>query len=190
MSSSSAKNIKVTRLLEDLNSGIESKVSAAIKSLQSNGNLSVIEPMVILLTKEITTNNRKEIIEFLSTLNVSDAIEEIMRILKHEKYLTLRPLLLTTIWNSKLDYSFFLADFVEIAVDGTFMETLECLTILENMEGPFEERHILEAQLHLRDYLEADDKNKDERKASLISEIALLIKDFNEMDDDDISIYE
>ena len=59
------------------------------------------------------------------------------------------------------------------------METLECLTIIENMEGPFMEEDILESQLHLKRYLEGEGQ-QDKQKAQLLSEIALLIKDINE----------
>jgi hypothetical protein len=56
------------------------------------------------------------------------------------------------------------------------------------MESAFEERHILEAQLHLKDYME-NPSPKDPKKAQIMSEIALLLKDFIELDDDDISQY-
>jgi hypothetical protein len=40
----------------------------------------------------------------------------------------------------------------------------------------------------LRDYLE-DKGPKDEKHAQIMSEIALLLKDFDQMDDDDIDFY-
>jgi len=86
---------------------------------------------------------------------------------------------LTTIWNMKVDFSGYIDEFVHIAVFGDFMETLECLTIIENMEGPFMEEDILESQLHLKRYLEGEGQ-QDKQKAQLLSEIALLIKDINE----------
>ena len=80
--------------------------------------------------------------------------------------------------NTKVDFSDYLDEFVQIAVEGNFMETLDCLTIIENLEGPFMEENILEAQLHLKSYLEQPG-SKDEQKAQLLSEIALLLKDIN-----------
>ncbi len=189
MGKETKQKIKITRLLEDLKSGNDSKFNAAIKSLQVNGDITAIEPLVeLLLADYLSQQNRLALIELLSTLNLSDAPDEIIRIVKDENFLRVRPILLSTIWNSKLDYSYFLSDFVEIAVEGDYLDTLECLTIIENLEGPFEERHILEAQLFLRDFIESDGKTRDERKAVLISEIALLLKDFDL--DDDIAMYE
>ena len=80
---------------------------------------------------------------------------------------------------TKVDFSDYIDDFVLIATNGNFMEALDCLTIIENLEGPFMEENILECQLHLKAYLEKDHP-KDDQKAHVLSEIAIKIKEFNE----------
>ena len=179
---------KINKLIEELNSGKEIAISTALKALQVNGDATVLEPLAILLLGELSDKNRKEIIEFLSTLNDSSTIEPMIELLKSDRFTPVRQELLTTMWNNKLDYSYYLPEFVAIAVEGSFMEAMDCLTIIENLEGPFEERHILESQLHLRDYLE-DKGPKDSRHAQIMSEIALLIKDYDRMDEEDIDFY-
>ena len=66
------------------------------------------------------------------------------------------------------------------------MIALECLTILENLKGPFEEHQLLEAQLHLREYILSDRTMEDDQKTTIISEIALFVKEQNEGDDTDM----
>lgn len=188
MDSGKKMTIKVKQIIETLNSGNELKISSAISTLQTNGDPSILEPLIRLLLTDLSSKNRTEIVEFLCSLKDSRAVDEMMRIIADTNYLSLRQVLLSTLWNSKLDYSYFLPEFVEIAVDGNFMEALECLTIIENLEGTFEERHILESQLHLSDYVKDTDP-KDPQKAQIMSEIALLIKDFDNMDADDIDFY-
>ena len=178
------QKLKIKRLLEDLNSGNETKISSALKALQLNGDSSVLNPMANLLKTDITAKNRQEILDFLSCLNDSSTIDSMIEIVKDSNYLSIRQELLSTMWNNKLDYTYYLPEFVEIAVEGSFMEALECLTIIENLEGPFEERHILESQLHLKEYIN-DKSPKDPQKAQIMSEIALLIKDYDLMDEDD-----
>lgn len=180
--------VKIKKLVEDLNSGNSTKISAAISALQVNGDRSVLKPLAEVLKLELEPKNKQEIVEFFSTLNDSSAVDAMIELIKDEQFVQIRPLLLSTLWNSKLDYSYYLPEFVEIACEGDFMEALECLTIIENMESAFEERHVLEAQLHLKDYME-NPAPKDPKKAQIISEIALLLKDFIEMDDDDIAQY-
>jgi hypothetical protein len=53
------------------------------------------------------------------------------------------------------------------------------------LEGPFDEASLLEAQLHLRDYLESRNE-EDDKKKFLMSEIALILKDQNEGVDTDL----
>ncbi len=178
------QKIKIKLLIDELNSGNQSKISASIKALQANGDISILEPMVCLLSSDISEKTKSEVIEFLSSLKDTDSVDEIMRILKDPAINLVRGKVLATIWNSPLNYSYYLADFVEIAVEGDFMEALECLTIIENLEGPFEERYVLESQLHLQDYAK-DTTPKDPKKAQIMSEIAILIKDFSNINEDD-----
>ncbi len=177
------KNVLKT-LLDDLNSGNISKIKKALKSLQINGNVHVIKPLVDVLKSKVSPEVDVEIVNFLSDLKDTSVKEELISILNDEEYLDVRHQLLTSIWNCKIDYSEFIAEFVAIACDGNFMETFECLTILENLEGPFEERHILECQLHLKEYIESNSAT-DNQKAQVMSDIASLIKSFDLEADDD-----
>lgn len=173
-------NKKLQQILLDLNSSDQKKVAKAIKSLEANGDSSVIAPIAERLLKDdLSEKNKSSVIELLCSLKDSSAAVELMEVIGNEKYLSIRPVLLTAVWNTKVDFSDYIDEFVEIATKGTFMETLDCLTIIENMDGPFMEENILESQLHLKDYLESSEL-KEEQKAQLLSEIAILIKDINE----------
>ena len=171
-----------------MKSGNSKKISSALKTLEASGNVQILEPLAEVLMDTNLEDAHKEIIEFLSSMKDSSAIDEMMRLLGEGRFLAVRQILLTTIWNSPLDYSYYLPDFVDIAVEGNFMEALDCLTIIENMEGPFEERHVLESQLFLRDYIEST-APKDPQKQHIMSEIALFIKDLNDQDDDGITSF-
>lgn len=179
---------KIATLIADLKSGNSKKISSALKTLEASGNVQILEPLAEVLMDTNLEDSHKEIIEFLSSMKDSSAIDEMMRLLGEGRFLAVRQILLTTIWNSPLDYSYYLPDFVDIAVEGNFMEALDCLTIIENMEGPFEERHVLESQLFLRDYIEST-APKDPQKQHIMSEIALFIKDLNDQDDDGITSF-
>ena len=106
-----------------------------------------------------------------------------MEVLLNEETEVFRIKILTSIWNSKVDYSDYLAQFVKLAAEGGFMETLECLTVIENLDGPFEEEQFFESQIALKNYLD-NRKSSNDEKAQLMSEIALLIKDLEENHDD------
>ncbi len=182
------KSQKIQKLIEDFQSGDIKKIRQSLKLLKSEGSIEVLRPLVELLKSVSDEYVKQDVIAFLSDLNVSSAVDEIMVLLKDENFKSVRQPLLSTIWNCKLNYSYYLPDFVEMAIEGDFMEALECLTIIENMEGPFQERHILESQLHFKDYLE-DNSPKDPQKAQIMSEIALIVKDYTNFDEEDIRLF-
>lgn len=170
---------RVNAIITDLYSKDSRKVSKAIKALEVHGNSKVIKAIADCLLGDVDTHNEAEMLELLSSLKDTSVVVEMMEVVCDPIYLPIRQKMLTTIWNTKVDFSDYIDEFVEIAVQGDFMETLECLTIIENLEGPFMEESILECQLHLKNYLESNTP-RDEQKSQLLSEIALKIKEINQ----------
>ena len=167
---------KLNQLIHDIKSGKEEKLSAAINALKVHGDQSVLPVVIETWSKGVSIKNEGEIIGFLNDLKINDSVYPIMEALKNDLLTNIHTSLLSTIWNSKIDYTEYLVDFVAIAIKGDFMTALECLTIIENLEGPFEEYQFFEAQIELSDY--ASIRDKEPQKEHIISEIALLIKDF------------
>lgn len=167
---------KIEQLLLDLQ--IPSKTASALDSLQIYGNASIIRPLFEFVLANQHPKSSGEVIEFLSNLKDSSSMQEVLNCLIDQKFKSLKREILSTIWNSPLDYSDFLALFVKMGVEDDFLITLECLTIIENLDGPFEEKSLLESQLYLSEYHEGKHPKSSE-KDQLISEIAILIKDFD-----------
>ncbi|MDB3905415.1 HEAT repeat domain-containing protein [Crocinitomicaceae bacterium] len=180
---------KISKTLQkaivDLGSADPKKMDAGIKTISDKGHPGIIKYLVDLILK---TNDRvlqKKIVVLLSDIQDEDAVGIIMQYATDEKYREVRAEILNSIWNSKLDYSKFIADFVFMAVEGDLMESVECLTSIENMLGPFEEHHLLEAQLYLKDY-HSNRTEESDQKNEIISDIATFIKDQNEGVDADL----
>ena len=173
------QQLKVKQILEDIKSEDPKKVSKAIKSLESHGDSSVILPLANRLLAGMNRKNEEEVVELLCSLKDTSTVVEIMDVIGDPKFLTIRQIILSTVWNTKVDFSDYIDEFVEIAIKGSLIEAVECATIIENLEGPFMEENMLECQLHLKNYMESSD-TKDEHKAFLLSEIAIKIKDINE----------
>jgi len=172
-------NKKVQQLLIDIQQGDAKKVIKAIKGLESHGNNSVLEPLLHYWKTVTEPLVDKELGDFFAALKDTDSRHEIMEVLLNEEGEEFRIKLLTSIWNSKVDFSDYLAQFVRLASEGGFMETLECLTILENLDGPYEEEQFFESQIALKNYLDNRASSTDQ-KAHLMSEIALIIKDLED----------
>lgn len=172
---------KVKAILHDIKVGKEKKILDGLKALKIQGDDEVIIPLIKIWCKGVSSSVDQAIIQFISDIKSSTSSSIIMDILLSDTYSSIHLPLLTTIWNSKVDYSDYLTDFVNIAVNHSdIMYSIESLTIIENLDGPFEEAQILDTQIILRDYADHQkDKAADsESKIQLISEIAQLITSF------------
>lgn len=173
------QNKKIQQLLLDIQNGDSTKVIKAIRGLESHGNNSVLEPLLNYWKTVTDSEIDRELSEFFAALKDTDSRHEIMEVLLNEETEAFRIKILASVWNSKVDFSDYLAQFVRLAAEGGFMETLECLTVIENLDGPFEEEQFFESQIALKNYLDNRKSSSDE-KAQLMSEIALIIKDLED----------
>lgn len=172
------ENKKLNSLLKELDSGDEAQQLKALKGLKLNGDIEAIEYLIFHLTNSKSDKVKSEITEMLSSLKLSKAPDVIAKCLIKEEYMAVRATLLNTIWNSGLDYRTHLNTIVNIAIDGEMIEALECMTILENTNGPFEEEDILEPLLSAQQYL--SNTTEESAKNEIIKEIAEYLARIND----------
>lgn len=172
---------KIKSIIEDINSGQEDQILTALKELKLNGDNEVIRPLINTWNNTVSSTLEKEIITFIGDIRSTSSAPIIMEILQDEKYHKIHQLLLTTVWNSLVDYSNFLSQFVKIAIQNDFLIAFECLTIIENLHGPFEEEQLLESEVLLREYAENQQKDTKEspQKIMLLQDIYGAIKSFD-----------
>ncbi len=180
------KKVKLNEAMKQFQQGSPTDALSALKVFELQGEISIL-PIVFNQLRACDLVLEKAILAFLADIQKPEAVEVMVNFLGEEKDAVLRQKLLTTIWNSKLSYDKHLPFFVMLASTGDFMQALECLTIIENMQGPFEEHELLEAQLLLKEYVE-EAKSEDEQKRQIMSEIAWFIKEQNDGIDADLLI--
>jgi len=180
--STGTKKAKIESLLLDVKSNNTAIVKTAFEGLKIVGEPSILHPIILELNKKNHTEKNALILEFLACLKDRKARSVMMDLIQQTELKDYQQLLLSTIWNSPLDYTDYLEVFVDLALKGDFIITLECLTIIENLDGPFSEKSVMEAQVLLGAYAESN-PDKNSQKGMLISEIALLIKDFQRIVD-------
>ena len=109
------------------------RISNAIKQLREEHPFTgAIELIVACYDKSDNTSVKRIIRDFLNDLKDkslrTEIITEIRKDLKSE---TLR-MLVSSCWQSGLDYSDYSADFAELFISGDYMTALECFTVLES----------------------------------------------------------
>ena len=182
--STGTKKAKIESLLLDVKSNNTAIVKTAFEGLKIVGEPSILHPIILELNTKNHTEKNALILEFLACLKDRKARSVMMDLIQQTELKEYQQLLLSTIWNSPLDYTDYLEVFVDLALKGDFIITLECLTIIENLDGPFSEKSVMESQVLLGAYAESN-PDKNSQKGMLISEIALLIKDFQRIVDAD-----
>lgn len=170
------RQAKIKTVLHDIKVGKIKKVTAGLSALKTIGDDDVILPLLELLNKGVQPEVEAAIVLFIEDIKSSTSAKSVMTIITNNAFKKIRLPLLTTIWNSKVDYSDYLFDFVKIAIDHDLLYAFECLTIIENLTGPFEENQILEAQMALRAYAEKQQENQQEDEAKV--EIMVTISEY------------
>lgn len=178
MSEIKSVNKKVGEIILQLSSPEPKDVIKAIKALKMSGNESAIEPLIDLYATTKNNAIQNEIVDLLNSIKSTKVPVVLIDCLENEKYSVARQMMLSSIWNSNLDYTPYLLEIVEATQKGEMMEAMECLTILENMEGTLTEEKIMDALLSLKSYLvEHSDDNTP--KMGLLREVALLLTEIN-----------
>ncbi|MNU49463.1 hypothetical protein D3C71_384040 [compost metagenome] len=176
--------LKINQLIGDLQSKDELKIAGAIKAFAIHGHATVIEPIITVWRSGLSADNEALVIDLLQSLKDTSSIEPLMEAFNNPDNRPLQRKLLSTFWNSKLDFSDYLADFVLFGIEGDFLDVLETITVVENFETIAPESAILESQLLLTEYF-GQTEGRDEQKDAILTDLAMLLKDFSDLDGTD-----
>ena len=170
------KNNFNSSIIEDLKSSEKTKVKNAIKILSSKADESIVQSLLDLYS---TLNEesfvKQELKSVFSQLKISKALPVLIDNLSNINN-RIKELSLFSIWSSNLDATDHIPKIVECACKGDFMVTLEALTLIENLEGPFNEQDLIESMITINEYLT---ENSNE-KIDLIKSILETIKSYEQ----------
>ena len=166
----------VNQLKEDLSSSDNSVISKALIKTRAKGNEQLISPLIDLYLKTENNKIREEIKNIFSELKNKEIIDFLIPILI-EGANEVKELILFSIWSSGIDMTDHIPILIEASCSGNFMVILEALTVLENLEGPFNEDDLFQANTLLQQYLyEAEDGKEKE----LIQSMYDIVLEFGE----------
>jgi HEAT repeat protein len=169
------KDSLIKDLILDLASKDNKTLMSALKRVRSKGSEKVIPSLFNLIEKnedELIKNEAQSIIlELKSTASIPFLLEQLSN--KNE---AIRLLALNAFWQTGFNSHENMDKFVTAAINGSYMEAFEAYTIIENLDGPFEEENIMEAQLVLKSYFSV--AHEDEEKFPIMKNIAKQLADF------------
>lgn len=153
-----------------------------IALLEEKGNLTQLKELVRIYVSEPAPSRRTALHALLSSITKKGIREAWMDLLTEIQHPKERQQVVQILWNTRLDFSPYLVAFVHWALEGDYQNTLESLTVIEQMEGPFLEEHLLEAQCLIQEHL-GEDKKEGEQKQRLLGELSLWVAQTIERND-------
>lgn len=172
MSPTTDKNTILSQIIKDFKSKDEEIILKALIKVRDKGKTSVIEPLFDLFESNQDERIRAEIKSILGDLKDSYALEIIIEKLKTGSE-ALNEVLLFALWNSSLNAVDFIPEVIDAAKDGNYMIALEALTVIENLDGPFSNEKLTEAQFILNEYFE---EGTDEKEAIMRSILDVILQ--------------
>ena len=130
-----------------------------------------IATLISLLT-DPSNKDLKE--EALITLKKEKAGEVLLQAIASPKSLPNRHLLVAACWESEINFSKYLSFFILLALDDNYLISLEAITTIENMEGPFDEKDIRESIKKVK----AEQKNIPSERAVLLNDLVMTLEGF------------
>ena len=162
----------INQLKEDLSSSNDSVITKALTKTRAKGNEQLIDPLIELYTKTENQKIKEEIKSIFSELKNKDILDFLLPQLS-EGSNEVKELILFSIWSSGIDMTDHIPELIEASCSGDYMVILEALTVLENLEGPFNEDDLFQANTLLQQYLYESEDSKEKELIKSMYDIVL-----------------
>ena len=166
----------INQLKEDLSSSNDSVVKKALIKTRAKGNEQLIEPLIDLYSSTENLKIKEEIKSIFSELKSKDILEFLLPPLS-EGSNEVKELILFSIWSSGIDMTDHIPELIESSCSGNYMVILEALTVLENLEGPFNEDDLFQANTLLQQHLY---ESEDSKEKELVKSMYDIVSEFSE----------
>ncbi|MGZ4118082.1 MAG: hypothetical protein ACXVPY_11395 [Bacteroidia bacterium] len=135
------------------------------------------EDKITSLISLLTDPANKDVKEIaLVTLKKEKGGDTLLLAIASPKAKNVRHLLVAACWESEINFSKYLPFFILLALDEDYLISLEAITTIENMEGPFVEADVKEAIKKVK----AAKNNITTEKAVLLNDLVVTLEGFLE----------
>lgn len=166
------------RLKAELFSTDENTVLKALLEVGEDGTRNMVEPILELLVHSQSESVQETVLKFLSELKISDVEQMFVDRLQNPDFKPFRQQLVSCMWNSGLNPTDDLDVLTRIACEEDYMTALEVLTLVENMEGPFDHESLEEAFSEVSIYI--NECEPEDPKADLVRSLYEILTVFKE----------
>ncbi len=148
------------KIIENLHSNDIIVVMKTIESLRHNGKDKNIDNILELLLRTKDGEIKRAICNLLNDLKDQKSAPVIMCAIHNITYKNILQVIVESCWQSGLDYSSYLSDFINLMVHENYYVALEAFTVVENMIGSFTTQELENNIAQLKMAINDSDKNK------------------------------
>jgi len=154
------KNKIIQKQLDNLQANDTKTILKAIKKLRDIGDETVIPYIVKVLVKNPTEEVKNAAAHFLFDLKDPKVLPVLINEIQNPENKEYQRILVSACWESSINCSAYLPFFIDLAIISDYLICLECLTVIENMEGPFELKELNEAIEKVKNAADEDEEGK------------------------------
>ena len=125
---------------ENSKSAEEKELLNIIDSIRKTGNIKAIPLLFKLMVSTENDEIQNEISHLIFDIKDLKIIPHLFEAIENPALIKFQRVLVSACWESGINYSMHLEFFVNLAAKSDYLTCLECLTVIENMEGPFDNK--------------------------------------------------
>lgn len=112
-----------------------SVVLETLETIRTKGNSELIPALAELMLASDQAEVRQQIRTIFADLKDPQAVDPMVQCILNEHFLPIRQELISLCWENGLNYLPYLGTFVDLVINGNYMEAFEAMTVIENLEG-------------------------------------------------------
>ncbi len=157
---------------EKLQSGDIETFKEAIKEIREFGNIKILPTLIENFSQQTDITKKKELTSLLSDIKHQEAAQILFQYILDKNYSHIKKDLLSILWQSRLDYSQFVPQLIEIFINEPLDMAFEAFTVIEYIEKPID-KNIAQQNI---DKLKNSLRTIDEKKKFLLVDLVNKLK--------------
>lgn len=129
------------------------------KNGQTEFNDDKIANLVNLLTEPANKEYRRDVLTALRE-NQQNAIPILIEAIRTHRELENLHLLIAACWEAELNFSNYLPFFIQLSIEESYLPAMEAMTVIENMQGPFDKQEVNKSIKQVEAFLAKGDHEK------------------------------
>jgi hypothetical protein len=129
-------------ILKGLQSADSLKIIETLEELRTSGKASDIPVLIELLHLSQNPEIKSKITDLFANLKESDTIPLIIEGIRNQKYAPELKSLISSCWENGMDYSKYIALFIDLLIENELEVALEAYTVIMNTETKIDQKII------------------------------------------------